>query len=78
MQPTHAPGYEYEQRLAKFRPPFMKLVTLIRGRVRYPDDFDAWHKDEKLDFRRSRYAVADTLVDAAGVTRRGLGASESL
>lgn len=73
MQPTYAPAYEYEQRLAKFRTPFMKLVALIRGRVRYPDDFDSWHKDEKLDFRRSRYAVADTLVDAAGAIRRQYG-----
>eukprot|EP00884_Botryococcus_braunii_P017308 jgi/Botrbrau1/4260/Bobra.0044s0053.1 len=66
-QPTQVPSYERGQRLAHFQSPFAQLVKLIRGRVAYPPDFDSWHMDEKKDFRRSRYAVADVLVDAVGV-----------
>lgn len=35
--------------------------------MRYPDNFDSWRKDQKADFKRARYLVADTLLDAAMV-----------
>lgn len=68
------PKDEAERRLSVFKPVFQRLVTLIRGRVRFPDDFDTWHRDEKADFKRGRVAIGDTLMDAAGV----LGGAETL
>ena len=56
---------EQEQRLAIFVPAFEHLVGIIRGRVRYPDDYDQWHRDERSDFKRHRVAIGDTLLDAA-------------
>jgi len=48
-----------------FVPAFERLVTLVRGRVRLPDDWDLLHSDEQKDFKRGRFAVGDTLLDAA-------------
>ena len=45
---------------------FEQLVNVVRGRVRYPDDFESWHRDDQDEFRRSRFAIGDTLLDAAG------------
>jgi len=45
---------------------FEQLVAVVRGRVRYPEDFDTWHRDDQDEFKRSRYAIGDTLLDAAG------------
>lgn len=56
---------EQSRRLELFRPAFEQLVGLIRGRVRFPDDFETWHHDERADFKRARIAVGDTLLDAA-------------
>lgn len=56
---------EQSRRLDLFRPAFEQLVGLIRGRVRYPDDLDTWHHDERADLKRARVAVGDTLLDAA-------------
>lgn len=64
---------ESQQRVARFSPAFRRLVELIRGRVRFPDDYDSWHTDEKGEFRRGRVAVGDTLIDAAAV----LGGAET-
>eukprot|EP00898_Chlorokybus_atmophyticus_P004078 jgi/Chlat1/4671/Chrsp3S05637 len=58
---------EKDRRISFFQPAFSKLVTLISGRVRYPLDFESWRDADKKDFKRSRYAVADTLIDAADV-----------
>ena len=41
-------------------------MNVIRGRVRYPHDFDSLHRDDQDEFRRSRYAIGDTLLDASG------------
>lgn len=53
-------------------PPFLQgfeqLVGVVRGRVRYPDDFDSWHRDDQDEFKRSRFAIGDTLLDAAGMS----------
>jgi len=37
----------------------------IQHRVKYPVNFEDWNKSQKADFRRARYAVADTLSVAA-------------
>jgi transportin-3 len=58
---------EQRRRVAIFTPTFERLVSLIRGRVRFPAGFEDWHRDERLDFKRGRVAIGDTLVDAAGV-----------
>ena len=55
-----------QQRLELFKPAFSQLVTLICGRVCYPEDWDSLHQDERDDFKQQRYGVADTLLDAAG------------
>ena len=65
---------EGERRLELFKPAFSQLIALICGRVRYPDDWDTWHRDDRDEFRQQRYSVADTLLDAAG-ERYGTGPS---
>ena len=55
-----------QRRKEAFYPPYTRLVSLIRGRVRYPNDYDSLHPDEQAEFKRARYAVGDTLLDAAG------------
>ncbi len=57
---------ESQRRLQLFKPAFSQLVALICGRVRYPNDWDTWHRDEKDDFMHQRFNVADTLLDATG------------
>ncbi len=57
---------ESQRRLELFKPAFSQLVALICGRVRYPDDWDTWHRDDKDDFMLQRYSVGDTLLDATG------------
>ena len=57
---------EAERRRAQFTPPFQQLVTFVRGRVRYPQMYKDFRKDEKADFKSNRLAVGETLQDAAG------------
>ncbi len=59
-------GADIQRRLELFKPAFSQLVALICGRVRYPDDWDTWHQDDRDDFKQQRYNVADTLLDSAG------------
>jgi transportin-3 len=65
------PEEERARRVEAFRPAFERLVTVVRGRVRYPDDFDSWRRDARADFRRGRVAVGDVLVDAAAALGGG-------
>lgn len=58
---------ERARRVAIFTPILERLVALIRGRVRFPDAFDSWHRDERQEFKRARIAVGDTLIDCAMV-----------
>lgn len=69
-----ATDVERERRLAIFRPTFELLVSLVSFRVTYPSGFENWRKDELADFKSTRYAVADMLLDAAAV----LGGQETL
>ncbi|KAG2500508.1 hypothetical protein HYH03_001285 [Edaphochlamys debaryana] len=58
---------ERERRRQFFLPAFERLVQLIRGRVREPEVYSSWSKDEKHDFRAAREEVGDTLEDSAAV-----------
>ncbi|KXZ44767.1 hypothetical protein GPECTOR_62g882 [Gonium pectorale] len=62
-----ADAAERERRRQFFLPAFERLVQLIRGRVREPESYPSWSKDEKHEFRSSRDEVGDTLDDAAAV-----------
>ena len=48
---------ERGRRVALFTPTLERLVALIRGRMRFPDGFDGWHRDERQDFKRTRWVV---------------------
>lgn len=61
-------------RLSLFAPAFERLIFVVRGRVRFPEDFDQWHVVEREEFRHARVMVGDVLGDAAGV----LGSSATL
>ena len=52
--------------VATFRPAFAKLVSLIQGRVRFPDTWREMDREERQDFKAARHAIGDTLVHAAG------------
>ncbi|GLC47401.1 hypothetical protein PLESTB_001959900 [Pleodorina starrii] len=58
---------ERERRRQFFLPAFERLVQLIRGRVREPESYGSWSKDEKHEFRSAREEVGDTLEDSAAV-----------
>ncbi|GMN45765.1 hypothetical protein TIFTF001_014956 [Ficus carica] len=58
---------ERNRRLQVFRPAYESLVSLVSFRVQYPqDDQDLSYEDLK-EFKQTRYAVADVLIDAASV-----------
>ncbi|KAK9278154.1 hypothetical protein L1049_027713 [Liquidambar formosana] len=58
---------ERNRRLLVFRSSYESLVSLVSFRVQYPqDDQDLSYEDLK-DFKNTRYAVADVLIDAASV-----------
>ncbi|KAK3235077.1 hypothetical protein CYMTET_54701, partial [Cymbomonas tetramitiformis] len=61
------PMEELERRRVFFTPAFQRLIQSIQHRVRFPEGFDTWPRHEKADFKRNRYSVADTLLDAARV-----------
>ncbi|KAG2426913.1 hypothetical protein HXX76_012699 [Chlamydomonas incerta] len=58
---------ERERRRQFFLPAFERLVALIRGRVREPEGYSSWSKDEKHEFRTARDEVGDTLDDSSAV-----------
>ena len=60
---------EAERRRQFFLPAFERLVALIRGRVREPEGYNSWSKDEKHEFRTAR----DEVGDWVGVGGWGLG-----
>eukprot|EP00899_Mesostigma_viride_P019634 jgi/Mesvir1/27672/Mv07393-RA.2 len=68
QNPNQAHAQESQrQRVAAFTPAFLRLIQLVSTLVRYPVDFNDWHREERRDFKRSRYALADTLMDASHV-----------
>lgn len=59
------------RRVALFTPAFKQLVALLRGRVRFPPDWDSWEQDDRDDFKHARQDVSDALLDAAGASPHG-------
>lgn len=58
---------EMERRLTIFRPRFELLVSLVSFRVMYPQNHEDLSKEDISDFKRTRYAVGDILMDASSV-----------
>lgn len=58
---------EKERRLSVFRPAFGLLASLVSFRVQYPPEYETWRKDERAEFKQTRYAIADILLDSAAV-----------
>lgn len=62
------------QRVSIFAPAFSRLVEVIRGHCRYPDNWRSLDRAERSEFKRSRIAIGDTLTDAAGERRQAYSA----
>ncbi|XP_031499892.1 transportin MOS14 isoform X2 [Nymphaea colorata] len=58
---------ERDRRIAMFRPTFETLISLVAFRVQYPQDYEDLSKEDRRDFRQTRYAVGDIIIDAASV-----------
>jgi transportin-3 len=56
---------ERNRRLQAFRSSYESLVSLVSFRVQYPHDYSELSKEDQRDFKQTRYAVADVLIDAA-------------
>lgn len=56
---------ERNRRLQVFRSSYESLVSLVSFRVQYPQDYAELSKEDQKDFKQTRYAVADVLIDAA-------------
>ncbi|GMH21453.1 hypothetical protein Nepgr_023295 [Nepenthes gracilis] len=56
---------ERNRRLQIFHSSYESLVSLVSFRVQYPEDYLVLSKEDLKDFKQTRYAVADVLVDAA-------------
>ena len=87
--PTHPPSHttlppaeseegpvsdeERERRVRVFTPTLERLVALIRGRVRFHDNFESWHRDERQDFKRARCVAPGAGVCGMRVREGGCG-----
>ncbi|XP_043813517.1 transportin MOS14 isoform X2 [Manihot esculenta] len=58
---------ERSRRLLVFRPAYESIVSLVSFRVQYPQDYQNLSIEDLKDFKQTRYAVADVLIDAASV-----------
>ncbi|KAF2316021.1 hypothetical protein GH714_040816 [Hevea brasiliensis] len=58
---------ERRRRLLVFRSAYESLVSLVSFRVQYPQDYQNLSIEDLKDFKQTRYAVADVLIDAASV-----------
>ncbi|KAK4370861.1 hypothetical protein RND71_010336 [Anisodus tanguticus] len=56
---------EKTRRLQVFRSSYESLVSLVTFRVQYPQDYSDLSMEDQKDFKQTRYAVADVLIDAA-------------
>ncbi|KAL5544316.1 hypothetical protein UlMin_008100 [Ulmus minor] len=56
---------ERNRRLQVFCPAYESLVSLVSFRVQYPQDFQDLSYEDIKEFKQTRYAVADVLIDAA-------------
>ncbi|PRQ16051.1 hypothetical protein RchiOBHm_Chr7g0180041 [Rosa chinensis] len=58
---------EKNRRLHIFRPAYESLVSLVSFRIQYPRDYQDLSYEDLKEFKQTRYAVADVLIDAASV-----------
>ncbi|URD79081.1 Exportin 1-like protein [Musa troglodytarum] len=65
---------ERNRRLHVFRAPFEMLVSLVSFRVEYPKDYEELSEEDHKDFKHTRYAVSDVLIDATTI----LGGQQTL
>ncbi|GFP79961.1 transportin-3 [Phtheirospermum japonicum] len=56
---------EKSRQLQVFRPSYESLVSLVSIKVQYPQDYADLSREDQKDFKQTRYAVADVLIDAA-------------
>ncbi|KAI8543531.1 hypothetical protein RHMOL_Rhmol08G0225800 [Rhododendron molle] len=56
---------ERNRRLLVFRSSYESLVSLVSFRVQYPQDYADLSREDLKDFKKTRYDVADVLIDAA-------------
>ncbi|KAL1553533.1 Transportin mos14, variant 2 [Salvia divinorum] len=56
---------EKSSQLLAFRSPYETLVSLVSVKVEYPQDYADLSREDQKDFKQTRYAVADVLIDAA-------------
>ncbi|XP_047968698.1 transportin MOS14 isoform X1 [Salvia hispanica] len=63
----HEPSSEPEKspQLLAFRSSYEALVSLVSVKVEYPQDYADLSREDQKDFKQTRYAVADVLIDAA-------------
>ena len=61
------PEAEAERRVGAFRGHFERLVMQLAEKAQYPEDSEHWHSDEKNDFKYTRQAVGDLLLDATDI-----------
>ena len=58
---------EMARRLAAFAPAFSQFVRAAAHRVKYPEDFGQWKREDRLAFRKDRSTVGDALLQSARV-----------
>ncbi|KAH9719970.1 transportin MOS14 [Citrus sinensis] len=58
---------ERSRRFQVFRSAYESLVSLVSFRVQYPQDYQDLSLEDLKEFKHTRYAVADVLIDAASV-----------
>ncbi|CAI0549560.1 unnamed protein product [Linum tenue] len=58
---------ERNRRLQIFQSAYESLVSLVSFRVQYPQDYQNLSIEDLKEFKQTRYAVADVLIDAASV-----------
>ncbi|XP_012852980.1 PREDICTED: transportin-3 [Erythranthe guttata] len=56
---------ERSRLLQVFRSSYESLVSLVSVKVGYPQDYADLSREDQKDFKQTRYAVADVLIDAA-------------
>ncbi|KAI5562521.1 hypothetical protein POPTR_015G068600v4 [Populus trichocarpa] len=58
---------ERSRRLQVFHSAYESLVSLVSFRVKYPQDYQTLSVEDLKEFKQTRYAVTDVLIDAASV-----------
>ncbi|XP_041999458.1 transportin MOS14-like isoform X1 [Salvia splendens] len=56
---------EKSPQLLAFQSSYEALVSLVSVKVEYPQDYADLSREDQKDFKQTRYAIADVLIDAA-------------